>query len=65
MNRAMNRIEIFGYAAQEICAGCEGHCGDGACQPGAKRQLRHWWKNLKALYRPRGFLRKPPLRSHK
>ncbi|AEJ20597.1 hypothetical protein [Gracilinema caldarium] len=33
----MNTIEIYGYAAQEICSGCEGHCGDGACQPGIKK----------------------------
>lgn len=33
----MHNIDIYGYAAQEICAGCEGYCGDSACQPGAKK----------------------------
>ncbi|QQO09240.1 hypothetical protein [Breznakiella homolactica] len=34
----MHSIEIYGYGDQEICSGCEGHCGD--CAPGAKKATR-------------------------
>lgn len=38
------KIEIFGYADQMVCAGCDSHEGEGAgcasCQPGAKRGTR-------------------------
>lgn len=33
----MHSIEIYGFARREICAGCEGHCGEADCAPGAKR----------------------------
>lgn len=55
MNRAMNRIEIYGYAAQEICAGCEGHCGDGACQPGAKKTTQALVEEFKSLMQASGI----------
>lgn len=32
----MHTIDIFGYADREICSGCEGECGAGSCEPGAK-----------------------------
>ncbi len=33
----MHSIEIYGFAEREICAGCEGHCGETDCAPGSKR----------------------------
>jgi len=36
----MNSIDIYGYADQKICAGCEGSCADGDCAPGTHRSTR-------------------------
>ncbi|WP_304224145.1 hypothetical protein [Gracilinema caldarium] len=51
----MNSIEIYGYATQEICAGCEGHCGDGECSPGAKKTTEALVKEFKALLHDAGI----------
>ncbi|MFQ3546762.1 MAG: hypothetical protein SNJ56_00325 [Termitinemataceae bacterium] len=45
----MHSIEIYGYADQEICAGCDGHCGEGSCQPGAKQKTIDLVETFKVL----------------
>lgn len=51
----MNKIEIYGYASQEICSGCEGHCGDGTCQPGAKKTTQTLVEEFKTLLKKTGI----------
>ncbi len=46
---SMNTIDVYGYADQEICAGCEGHCGDGGCVPGAKQKTIDLVEEFKQL----------------
>ncbi len=47
------KIEVYGYADEEICAGCESHEGEGSacasCSPGAKRKTQDLVKDFQAL----------------
>jgi hypothetical protein len=45
----MHQIDIYGFAEQELCAGCEGHCGDGDCKPGAKQATSKLVDEFKSL----------------
>ncbi|GAB1484632.1 hypothetical protein MASR2M78_34500 [Treponema sp.] len=36
----MHKLEIYGNAEVEICEGCEGHCGEDECKPGAKKTTK-------------------------
>ncbi len=51
----MNTIEIYGYETQEICAGCEGHCGEADCKPGAKKTTKALVEEFKALLEREGL----------
>jgi hypothetical protein len=51
----MHKIEIYGFANQELCAGCEGHCGDGDCKPGAKQATEKLVSEFKALLLKENF----------
>ncbi|MDL2229749.1 hypothetical protein LJC14_05820 [Treponema sp. OttesenSCG-928-L16] len=52
----MNIIEIYGYSEQEICSGCDGHCGDRACTPGAKKRTDTLIAEFKELFEKTGIL---------
>jgi hypothetical protein len=43
----MHKIEIYGFADQELCAGCEGHCD--SCKPGAKQATEKLVDEFKSL----------------
>ncbi len=51
----MNSIEVYGYADREICAGCEGHCGEGDCVPGIKKPTRDLVEEFKSLLAEAGI----------
>jgi hypothetical protein len=57
-NRTMHSIEIYGFAKQELCAGCEGHCGltgGGDCKPGAKQATEKLVNEFKSLLTEQNF----------
>lgn len=49
------QIEIYGFADQELCAGCEGHCGDGNCKPGSKQATSKLVDEFKLLLAEENF----------
>ncbi len=51
----MHKIDIYGFADRELCAGCEGHCGGGDCKPGAKQTTSKLIGELKALLTEQDF----------
>lgn len=51
----MHSIEIYGFAAREICEGCEGQCGDGDCAPGGKRPTAALVEEFGNILRERGI----------
>jgi hypothetical protein len=51
----MHTIEIYGYADREICSGCEGECGNGSCEPGAKQPTRELVKEFGRLLASSGI----------
>ncbi len=51
----MHEIEIFGFADREICSGCEGECGAGSCEPGAKVATRALVKEFEGLLAASGL----------
>jgi disulfide oxidoreductase YuzD len=44
----MHKIEIYGFAEQELCAGCD-HCGSEDCKPGAKQATSKLVAEFKSL----------------
>jgi hypothetical protein len=44
----MHKIEIYGFANQELCAGCD-HCGGGDCKPGLKQMTSALVDDFKSL----------------
>lgn len=51
----MHTIEIYGHAVQELCAGCEGHCGEGECKPGMKQPTSILVEEFKSLLEEKEF----------
>ncbi len=51
----MHKIDIYGFADQELCAGCEGNCGDGECQPGIKQPTAKLVDEFKSLLAEQQF----------
>ncbi|MDR2901418.1 MAG: hypothetical protein LBV20_07875 [Treponema sp.] len=49
----MHKIEIYGFADQELCTGCEGHCD--SCKPGAKQATFKLVEEFKALLLKENF----------
>jgi hypothetical protein len=49
----MHKIEIYGFANQELCAGCEGQCD--SCKPGAKQATSTLVEEFRALLLKENF----------
>jgi hypothetical protein len=50
----MHKIDIYGFAKQELCAGCD-HCGSEDCKPGAKQATSKLVDEFTSLLKKENF----------